>query len=152
MHTRQIFKVVREPVVRLGGKAENFTPGIIYLDNVKFGVTCEDEDRFLENVLDSIKEAKVYGRTAIPRGLYRLTTSHSPHFDGKILPEVLDVPGFSGIRIHGGNRAEHSLGCILVGKVRTATGIAQCADVVQRVIDAIKFAEELGIESWLKVE
>ena len=148
---RQLFKIVREPVVKLGGSAENFTPGKMYLDNVKFCETCEDEDRHLEDVLNSIKEAKVYGRTAIPRGTYRLTTSYSPRF-GKVLPEVHDVPGFSGIRLHGGNRPEDSLGCVLVGKVRTATGIAQCADVVQRIIDAIDAAEELGIESWLKVE
>lgn len=147
---RQTFKVVRSPVVRVTS-GENFTPGVMYLDNVRFCYTCEDEDRFLENVPDSIKEAKVYGKTAIPRGLYRLTVDFSPHF-GKQLPLVNDVPGFSGIRIHGGNTAEDSLGCILAVKVRTANGIAQCADTVKRIIDAVESAEELGIESWLKVE
>lgn len=145
----QTFKVIREPVVRLA-HAENFTPGKMYLDNVKFCETCEDEDRHLESSLEAISERKVYGRTAIPRGRYRLVVSFSNRFQ-KLLPEVLDVPGFTGIRIHGGNRAEHSIGCILVGKVRTSTGIAQCADSVQRIIDQIDDAADLGIESWLEV-
>lgn len=147
---RQNFKLIRGPVIPIPGK-EGFTPGVLYLQGVKFGVTCEDEDRHLEEALDRISEVKVYGRTAIPRGTYRLITSHSPHFGGKILPEVLNVPGFSGVRIHGGNRAEDSLGCILVGKVRTADGIAQCADVVQRVVNAIDSADEVGTETWLEV-
>lgn len=143
---RQIFKVVREPVQRPSG-AEAYTPGVMYLDNVRFCVTCEDEDRHLEDG----KTPKVYGLTAIPRGLYRMIVDFSNRFK-KPLPHVLDVPGFEGIRVHGGNRAEDSSGCLLVGKVRTSTGIAQCADTVKRVIDAIEAGDELGIESWLKVE
>ena len=93
---------------------------------------------------------KVYGKTAIPRGLYKVTTSQSYRFK-RVLPEVLDVPGFTGIRVHGGNTAEDTLGCILVGQVRTSRGIAQCAGTVQRVIDAIEDAAELGIETWLEI-
>ena len=143
---KQTFKAVREQTVR-SVTGENFTPGRMYLDNVFFCHVCEDEDRFLEGGVTE----KVNDRTAIPRGRYRLTTSFSNRFQ-RVLPLVLDVPGFSGIRIHGGNRAEDSSGCLLVGKVRTSTGIAQCADTVQRVIDQIEDASELGIESWLEVE
>lgn len=142
----QTFKVVREPVIKVA-IGENYTLGKLYLDNVFFCQTCEDEDRFLE---DGNKE-KIYAKTAIPRGRYRVTTSFSNRFQ-RVLPAVLDVPGFEGIRIHGGNRAEDSHGCILVGKVRTATGIAQCKDTVQRVIDAIEDAAELGITTWLEIE
>lgn len=146
----QTFKVVREPVLRLA-PAENATLGKMYLDNVFFCQTCEDEDRFLERSIEDISERKVYGRTAIPRGRYRLLVTFSNRFQ-KPLPIVLDVPGFDGIRIHGGNRAENSHGCILVGKVRTSTGIAQCADSVQRIISQIEEGEEMGIETWLEVE
>lgn len=142
---RQVFKIIREQTIK-NPSGENFTLGRMYLGNVFFCHTCEDEDRFLENG----EQEKVNGRTAIPRGKYRLVTSFSNHFQ-RVLPELLDVPGFSGIRIHGGNRAEDSLGCILVGKVRTATGIAQCADMVSRVISQIDSADELGIETWLEV-
>lgn len=143
---KQTFRLVREPSIN-AFPAENYTLGKFYLDNVFFSQTCEDEDRFLENHVTE----KVYGRTAIPRGKYRLVTSFSNRFQ-RVLPQVLDVPGFSGIRIHGGNRAEDSSGCILVGLVRTQSGIAQCAATVQRVIDAIDRADDLGIETWLEVE
>lgn len=147
---RQVFKIVREPVTRVAG-AENYTQGRVYLDNVFFCHSCEDEDRFLERSLEDVSERKIYGRTAVPRGKYRLITSMSHRF-GKVLPEVLDTPGFSGIRMHGGNRAEDSLGCILVGRVRTSSGIAQCADTVQRIIQQIEDAADLGIETWLEIE
>lgn len=148
---RQVFKIVREPVVVLGGSAENFTPGKMYLDRVKFCETCEDEDRFLEKNLDSVKENKIYGRTAIPRGMYRLGMRFSPKF-GRMMPWVMDVPGFEYIMLHGANRAEDLHGCVGTGKVRTKTGIAECKDVVERISNAIESANELGIESWLKVE
>lgn len=143
---RQVFKVSREPVLKLH-PAENVTLGRVYLDNVFFCQSCEDEDRFLEGGVTEKQDC----RTAIPRGRYRLTTSFSQRFQ-RVLPLVLDVPGFTGVRIHGGNRAEDSHGCILVGKVRTATGIAQCADTVQRIIEQIDGGAELGIETWLEVE
>jgi len=99
----------------------------MYLDNVVFCHTCEDEDRFLERVPGHEDSVKVYGKTAIPRGKYQLVTSDSAHF-GRVLPEVLNVPGFAGIRVHGGNTAEDSAGCILVGQVKTQTGVAKCAN------------------------
>ena len=58
---------------------------------------------------------KVYGKTAIPEGTYEVKLTHSPRFK-KILPEILNVPNFSGIRIHCLNKAEESEGCIGVGE------------------------------------
>lgn len=141
-----IFTLIRDPVIRLNG-AESFTPGQLYAAGLRVGFTCEDEDRNLENG----KAAKIYGRTAIPRGTYPLEVSYSHRF-GKLLPAVLDVPGYSGIRIHGGNRAEDSLGCILVGQVRTSTGIAQCASTVQRVIAMITACEERNERVVLEIK
>lgn len=57
---------------------------------------------------------KVYGKTAIPEGIYEVKLTHSPRFK-KILPEILNVPNFSGIRIHTGNSSKDTEGCILVG-------------------------------------
>lgn len=57
---------------------------------------------------------KVYGKTAIPEGMYEVKLTHSPRFK-KILPEILNVPNFSGIRIHTGNSSKDTEGCILVG-------------------------------------
>lgn len=57
---------------------------------------------------------KVYGETAIPEGTYEVKLTHSPRFK-KILPEILNVPNFSGIRIHTGNSSKDTEGCIIVG-------------------------------------
>lgn len=57
---------------------------------------------------------KIYGKTAIPEGIYEMVLSYSPRFK-KILPEILNVPNFTGIRIHCGNSSADSSGCILVG-------------------------------------
>lgn len=112
--------------------------GKLYADDSYICETCEDADRHMEDGGE-----KVNGQTAIPRGLYKVVNSYSHRFR-KILPEVIGVPGFSGVRIHGGNSAADTLGCILVGRVRTENGIANCAATVQRIIDMIDNAEEHG--------
>jgi len=64
---------------------------------------------------DQVREGpKVYGRTAIPAGSYRIQITRSPRF-ARDLPLLLDVPGFSGIRIHTGNSHEDTEGCLLPG-------------------------------------
>lgn len=57
---------------------------------------------------------KVQDETAIPAGSYKMRISKSPRL-GRLLPEILDVPGFSGIRIHKGNTAADSSGCLIIG-------------------------------------
>jgi hypothetical protein len=58
---------------------------------------------------------KVYGKTAIPEGLYRIKFQWSNHFQ-KEMPYLQDVPNFSGVMIHNGTNPDHTLGCVLVGK------------------------------------
>ena len=142
-----IFMLIREPVIR-HAKGESFTPGKLYASGLFFSFTCEDEDRHLETV--GIEE-KCYGRTAIPRGRYLLENSLSARFK-KVLPAVIDVPGFSGIRIHGGNTAADSLGCILVGKVRRTDGVAQCANTLQRLISMINTCAARNEKCYLEVK
>ena len=130
------FVLIRGKVTPVPG-GESFTPGVLYLSGLKICYTCEDEDRRLE--IKGAKTAKVYGKTAIARGIYTLMVSFSNRFQ-KELPEVLGVEGFSGIRMHGGNKAEHSLGCILLGNKPTATGVSECAPAVNLIIGMIKSA------------
>jgi hypothetical protein len=72
---------------------------------------------------DVIREKKVFAKTAIPAGAYHVYLCESPKFSdkyeklgrGRIVPLIADVPGYKGIRIHCGNKASHSEGCVLVG-------------------------------------
>ena len=75
-------------------------------------------DNYLCDTLeDRVRPAgeKVYGETAIPYGTYTVTLSYSNRFK-KTMPEILNVPNFSGIRIHCGNSSKDTEGCLLVGK------------------------------------
>ncbi len=78
--------------------------------------TLEDPVRVDDPATPDVDEGKkVYGLTAIPVGTYRVTVDWSQKFKA-LRPRVLDVPGFTGIRIHAGVIPAHTLGCILVGK------------------------------------
>ena len=63
---------------------------------------------------DKVRAVKIKGQTAIPAGIYEVTVSFSDRFQ-KPLPLLLNVPNFSGIRIHPGNNPDDTEGCILVG-------------------------------------
>lgn len=86
---------------------ETETIGDLFVDGTWFCHTLEDRIRPAGAV-------KVYGETAIPYGWYGVVLSWSPRFQ-TILPELLDVPNFIGIRIHPGNTHRDTEGCILVG-------------------------------------
>ena len=91
-------------------KLADRTLGTLTCDGIKVCHTLED----VERVLGPNGEGKIYGKTAIPHGTYRVVLDMSQRFK-KILPRMLDVPFFEGIRIHVGNKPEDTDGCILVG-------------------------------------
>lgn len=92
-------------LVRKIGTA-GFTEGKMYIDGVFECYTVED----------AVREVKVQNMTAIPKGIYKVILSISNRFN-KVLPEVQNVPGFTGVRIHAGNSSKDTEGCIIVGAV-----------------------------------
>ncbi len=108
-------------------KGPRYTIGKLFINGVYECDTLEDQDRGLTSQmsLEEIKAKKVYGVTAIPTGTYSINmTTVSPKFKDRawakpykgILPRLENVKGYEGVLIHVGNKAEDTLGCILVGE------------------------------------
>ena len=120
-----------------------YTVGRLFVDGKFFCNTLEDTVRDLSN------EKKVYGKTAIPYGEYKVVYNWSPKF-GRNLPRLLNVPAFEGILIHPGNTADDSAGCILVGRnteVGRLTESRYTSDKLNVLIeDAQRRGESITIE------
>jgi hypothetical protein len=102
-------------VVRIAYR-DTYTIGKLYVKDDKisdnWSYLCDTlEDKYRGDKLDGIK---VFGQTAIPKGVYKGVVDYSNHFKQK-MPHILNVPQFEGIRIHSGNTAADTEGCILVG-------------------------------------
>ena len=86
-----------------------YTTGILHEKGNILCYTLEPQWRDLVHV------KKVMGRTAIPEGTYRIRMSPSKKFH-RMMPYLMEVPNFTGVMIHPGNRVEDTEGCILVGE------------------------------------
>jgi hypothetical protein len=98
---------------------ENSTIGTLQIDGGVSMFTLEDKDRQLES-----GGTKIKGETCIPRGDYQVILDFSTRFQ-KVMPHVLNVSHFDGIRIHSGNTDKDTEGCILVGGNKATDAIGQ---------------------------
>lgn len=143
-------------------KKSEYTIGRLYIDGKFFCNTMEDTDRGLTQTtpLDEIRRTKVYSKTAIPTGYYKITLDVvSPKYskkqqykaiDGK-LPRLLDVPGFEGILIHIGNTASDSAGCILVGHNKVRGQVINSTLTFNELYSLLLDRKRKGEEIFIKI-
>lgn len=124
---------------------ENFTTestiGRLYANGVFLCYILEDTNRDLTQTMspEEIAKIKVHGKTCVPYGTYSVIISYSNRFK-KDLPLVVSVPGFEGIRIHPGNKAVDTEGCLLPGNIRKVNEVLESRLAWQKVFNIIKEA------------
>jgi hypothetical protein len=120
---------------------EYSTIGELYLDSKFVCFILEDKDRMLDSEwdLERIKREKVYGRTAIPTGEYRIEWTFSNRLN-KPAPILLRVKGYEGIRIHAGNTNADTLGCLIPGTTMSTDNVQKSRDATMKVWNIIKIA------------
>lgn len=129
---------------------KGYSIGVLYVNGQRICETLEDQDRGLTESmsLDEIRRKKIKGETAIPVGCYQIIWTYSPRFK-KMLPLLNNVPGYDGIRIHSGNKAKDTEGCILLGRNTepgTVTNSRYWTNKVNSLIEkAVKNKEEVTI-------
>lgn len=101
----------------------DYTIGKLYVNGQQLCNSLEPPDRhlFQGQPIAEIARLKVKKQTAIPTGTYRLQIVFSPKFNRELI-EIMDVPGFSSIRIHAGNRVADTEACVLPG-INSAVGM-----------------------------
>lgn len=119
------------------------TIGELSCNGVFLCYILEDKDRGIRNTdsLASILNKKTFGKTAIPSGRYEITTTYSTRFK-KDLPLLLNVPGFAGIRIHTGNTAADTEGCLLPGTAYSLDKVIQSKAAFAKLLDVMNTAPE----------
>jgi hypothetical protein len=114
------------------------TIGELYVDDAFECFTLEDMAR----------PVKVPGMTAIPEGVYVVSVSFSNRFR-RLLPEIHNVPNYTGVRIHPGNTDTDTEGCILVGRAKAEDFIGNSRAAFDKLFARIQEAarrEKIFIE------
>lgn len=139
--------LVRENAMPARNGREGFTLGEIrygVFDSTRICHTVEDEDRHLED-----GNGKIYGKSAIPTGRYRLCVYPSPKHGTCIL--LFDVPGFKYAEIHAANHAEELRGCIACGYERLLDGVRNCQPALIGLIAELRRHTRNSVFVYLNV-
>lgn len=120
-----------------------WTLGHLSIDGVFECYTCEDVIR--------PPGVKVVGLTAIPPGRFAIRITKSQRF-GVMLPLLLNVPMFEGIRIHAGNTDHDTDGCILVGTAYNRRGVLNSRVALAALLSKLARAQARGEAVWITVE
>lgn len=121
-------------------KSDQYTIGKMYIDGHFFCDTLEDV----------IRDVKIPNETAIPSGEYKVVLTMSRTFK-RVLPLLLGVDGFTGIRIHRGNDAGDTSGCILLGENKAKGKVLNSTQYEVKLIEKMithlynEFGEEIKL-------
>lgn len=118
-------------------KANTYTIGKLYIDNIYFSDVLEDVVR--------PKGVKVYGETAIPAGEYKVILNVSNRFKC-LMPLLLNVPMFEGIRIHSGNTDKDTHGCLLVGKNTVKGKVTESKKTFEQLMQKLDGQKNITID------
>ena len=115
-------------------KTENSTIGELTIDGKFECYTLEDKER----------DVKIKGETAIPTGTYKVIINQSNRFK-RLLPLLINVPNFEGVRIHAGNSNHDTEGCILVGMNRSVDYITKSRKAFDSLFAKMQKAKDITI-------
>jgi len=115
-------------------RTENSTIGELFIDGKFECYTLEDKER----------EVKIKSETAISKGEYKVIINQSNRFK-RLLPLLLNVPNFEGVRIHSGNSNHDTEGCILVGTTRSKDFIGSSRIAFQRLFKKMQLAKDITL-------
>lgn len=124
-------------------RKDDYTIGRMSLNGEYFCDTLEDTDRGLNSTmsLDEILAKKRKGITAIPTGKYDVILTFSPRFK-RVLPLLLSVKGYEGVRIHAGNTAEDTEGCLLVGENKEKGKVLNSRATLEKLMSVLLECEK----------
>jgi hypothetical protein len=108
----------------------------LFLPTRTLGALYWDEDFLCDTLEDVVREPhapKVMHETAIPTGTYEVIINESQRFK-RLMPLLLNVPGFTGIRIHAGLHEGHTSGCILVGERTVEKTLNNPRDTYDKIV------------------
>jgi hypothetical protein len=100
---------------------------------------------------DVVRAIKIYGQTAIPVGVYPIVITYSNHF-GRDLPLLVGVGGYEGVRIHPGNTAKDTEGCLLPGTTCGVDEVGNSRVAFEALYAKIQTAIAIGEPVTLTVE
>jgi hypothetical protein len=124
-------------------KRANYTIGRLSIEDEYYCDTLEPTERE--------GGVKIMGRTAIPKGVYRILITYSPRMKKKA-PLLLNVPNFEGVRIHAGNTYNDTEGCILCGFNTIVGKLTQSKKTTDALVAKIADALKKGEQVYIKVE
>jgi hypothetical protein len=119
---------------------KDYTHGNLYIDGQFFCHTLEDQER----------DIKIAGVTAIPLGKYRCIINFSPRYK-RMMILLINVPDFEGVRIHSGNTADNTEGCILVGRFVRAGFIGSSRDTYSLLHKKVAAAIDKDQDIWIEI-